>query len=248
MRDQGEAGVRSAPDEPDEKKRGSWITDHVNLVTAVIGLVAAVLGLFGGREIERRLYVDDDRSSLEERVDELTDENSELAADRDRWKERAQTTTTTTVAAGPITTDPPPGATYLVDVDRVTDAGWDERRDLDLDGTTYAHGLQSDRFGYCGTNGPGVEHETEFSLGRSFQTFHSLAGLSEDSPAGLPVKLDIYLDGTPAKSYVLNVGAPVTIDLDVANVLRMRLVATKQFNDPGGCNYVYAALGDPVLE
>jgi eukaryotic-like serine/threonine-protein kinase len=158
--------------------------------------------------------------------------------------ETATTTTTTGTTAG---STPLNGSAFLSDLEPVVERNWDVSRDLNVDGTIYAHGLESGRLGYCGSNGPGTMQEVEYSIGRQYGTLHTIAGLSEDSAPGLPVKLEIFGDTRPLWTGTLVVGQPETIDLDVTDVLRLRFVATKQFEDPGGCNYVYAAMGDPTL-
>jgi hypothetical protein len=251
MTDQSVADVTSSTFEPNKRPKRKWlkaVTDHVNLLTAVIALVVAILGLLGGRVIEQQ-RVDDTRSTLERDNRRLGQQLSDMTDDRDRWKDAAgaTTTTTSTTVDRSTTTTTTVRPTYLIDLESVNQPAWDESNDLDLDGVPYTHGLVSESLGYCGTNATGVERQAEYSLGRKFRSFHSMAGLSEDSPPGLPVKLDVYADDQLVRSDMLEVGQPVEIDMDVTDVLRLRFVATKQFESPGYCSYVYAALGDPVL-
>jgi hypothetical protein len=241
-------------DDGERERRHERRIHRLQLLTALFGTLAAAFGVWGA-------VVNNENSQLTEAASALEEENAELQSSKDQavaardaaearadeaeaqLEEREDDVPTSTT---PPTTIPP--SSFLTDLEPVTDGGWDGSRDLNLDGTIYAHGLESDRLGYCGTNGPGIERDIEYSLGRDYEAFHAIAGLSEESVPGLPVKLEVFADGQLVAEHMLNVGQPVTLDLPVEDVLRLRLVATKQFEDPGGCNYVYAALGDPSLE
>lgn len=144
---------------------------------------------------------------------------------------------------------PPPGDDALLsDLEPVVDEGWDDARDLNVDGTLYTQGIESSRLGYCGSSSRGIERTVEYSIGRQYHRFEAVAGLSEESAPNLPVRLEMFGDGRPLWSQTLVVGQPQTIDIDVTGILRLRLVATKQFDDPGGCDFVYAALGGPTRQ
>jgi len=236
---EGETGTK--------RRRFASLGEHVKLVTAVISLITAILVFQGGRAVERS-EADDTTTALEESNEELRAEVSALTDQRDDLQRQLDDIEDeSSDAPGSSTTTLTPTSTFLAELEPVTDSGWGASRDLNLDGTIYANGLKSDRMGYCGSNGPVYERAVEYSIGRQFESFRAVAGLSEDSPPGLAVKLDVLVDEQLFETHVLNVGQPVQVDLDVTDVLRLKLVATNQFDNPGTCSYVYVALGDPVL-
>jgi hypothetical protein len=229
------------------KAGGGWslLEKVLGLLTAVLTLAAAALGLWAARTSSD--------------LDDATDERNELSADFEAAEARIgeledelvqATSTTTTITAEDPTDDPGSGTTegvLLSDLEVVVDRTWDVDRDLNIDGTVYANGIESGYLGYCGTNGPGTEQEVEYSINREYSRLSAVAGLSEESSPDLPVTLEIVGDGRSLWSETLIVGEPQTIDIDVTDVLRLQVVATKEFDNPGGCNYVYAGLGDPTL-
>jgi hypothetical protein len=249
MADLDTANRRQADGDPERRgRRAALLGEHVKLLTALVSLGTAIVGLIvgfqGGRAVERN-ETNEASSALEASIEQLETDVSVLTDERDTLQRQLdeegggrQSSTTTSIA---------PPSDFLADMEPVTDTGWGRSRDLNLDGTLYANGLTSDGMGYCGSNGPVYERAVEYSIGRTFESFETVAGLSEDSPPGFPVKLEIFADEQLLATHVLSVGQPAEVDLGVTNVLRLKLVATNQFDDSGGCNYVYVALGDPVL-
>lgn len=231
-------------------------------LTALLTLATAALGLLAASAASERDDVKQEADALATDLDTATGERDDLsdqleaaeAQIADLEQQLADGTTSTTAPDG--TDDPddtggqPPAsqATVLSDLDAVVDRGWDPTRDLDIDADLFTEGVESSYLGHCGSNGPGVERSVEYSIGRQYERFVATAGVSEESAPNLPVKLEIFGDGRSLWSKDVLVGAPQDVDLDVSGVLRLRIVATKQFEDPGGCQYVYAALGNPSLQ
>jgi hypothetical protein len=254
----GQPAGTTGDDMPRHGRLYDFVVDRgFPLLSAILTVIAAALGVWGTRATSQRDALAETTSSLERQVAVLEDDNTALEAEvvtitesRDEWRARAEapsSTTSTTDGTLPPTTIPPPPGIFLAELEPVTDRTWDISRDLNIDGTIYAQGMDSGRLGYCGSNGPGTTQEVEYSVGQEYETLHTVVGLSEESAPNLPVKVEIVGDGQPLWSATLVVGEPQTIDVDVAGVLRLRVVATKQFENPGGCSYVYAALGDPTL-
>lgn len=71
--------------------------------------------------------------------------------------------------------------------------------------------------------------------------------MSDTSVSGLPVDIEISGDGASLWRGAVQVGQPQPIDLDGTGVLRIKIVATRQFDVPG-CPSVDAAIGDPALD
>jgi hypothetical protein len=261
--------VPMSPDGSNDDDSGGKRQRGTDMKVAMIGAVATVIaavigGVFAVNAGVVEISVDNSAlskddlqatvTSLQQENDRLHDDNDDLQAALDAATSTT-TTTTTSLDDSPATTvssgggsAPTGGNTFLSDLDAVVDRGWDSTRDLDIDGTLYTQGIDSSYLGHCGTNGPGIERSVEYSIDRKYERFEAMAGLSEQSAPGLPVKLEIFGDGRSLWSENLVVGQPQPVDLDISGVLRLRLVATKQFENPGGCQYVYAALGDPSLQ
>lgn len=251
--------TRSAPpttvgsDDGKKKERDGWGLSQKVLafLTALLTLATAAVGLWGRQTASERDDLQEQSNSLSAELDASVGERDQLVDDLQEARqqiedlESAATSTTSPTVSSDL---PLPGDTaFLADLDPVVDRSWDVERDLNIDGTLYTNGLESARLGYCGSNGVGTDQEIEYSIGRQHETFHAVVGLSEASSPGLPVKVEVFGDERSLWTDTIVVGTPRTIDLDVTDVLRLRVVATKQFEDPGGCQPVYAALGDPQL-
>ena len=234
------------------KERDHWslLQKVLGLLTALLTLATAGLGLLAASAASEREDAQDEAAQLSNDLDVRTSDLEGAQAQITELEQQLADATST-----PTTTDDPsggsgdqePGETPLSELDPVVDDNWDPQRDLDIDGTLHPQGIQSKALGYCGS-GLYVEQQVEYSIGRQYSDLEAVAGLSEESLPGLPVKLEIFGDGRSLWSETLVVGSPKPVDLDVSGVLRLRVVTTKDFDDPGsGCNYVYAALGAPTL-
>jgi hypothetical protein len=226
--------------------------------TALLTLATAGLGLFAASATSEREDVQAEADQLSNNFDVITRERDDLSMElkaareqitelRQQLADEPSTTTTGNLTGTGGAESSPADDALLSDLEPVVGEGWDAARDLNVDGTSYTHGIESSHIGYCGSNAPGIERTVEYSIDRAYGRFEAVAGLSEESAPDLPVKLEVFGDGRPLWSQTLLVGRPQPIDIDVTGILRLRLVATKQFDDPGGCHSVYAALGEPSL-
>lgn len=85
--------------------------------------------------------------------------------------------------------------------------------------------------------------KVEINAGRSRKRFLGSLGIPDDAKSTSVHQVEISLDnGPPVFSTVLNFGETKTIDLDVTNVLRVRItVVSKESSSSGG----YLAIGNP---
>jgi serine/threonine-protein kinase len=236
------------------KDRDHWslLERALAFLTALLTLATAGLGLLAASAASERDDAQDEAAQLSNDLEVRTGDLEAAQAQITELEQQLDDATSTTIttddpSGGSGDQEPPPGETPLPELDPVVDDNWDPKRDLDVDGTLHPLGIQSKALGYCGS-GLYIEQQVEYSIGRQYSQLEAMAGLSEESLPGLPVKLEIFGDGRSLWSETLVVGSPKPVDLDVSGVLRLRVVATKDFDDPGGgCNYVYAALGAPTL-
>jgi serine/threonine protein kinase len=147
---------------------------------------------------------------------------------------------TSTSIGGPLTTSDD----FLADISRVAGGTWQPSSELKIDGDTYFHGIASSEINCYSFNS--VE-AVEYSIDRRYTSLRGVVGLSDTSVSGLPVDVEISGDGASLWREAVQVGQPQPIDLDVTGVLRIKIVATRQFDVPS-CPTVYAAIGDPALD
>lgn len=257
-----DAPPESTPPATDDRGKGrdgwSLLEKTLGLLTALLTLATAGLGLLARDTASERNDVQAEVDHLSNELDVTTRQRDAFSADLDSAQAQigeleqrlAEASTTTTVddRTGTDNSQPPAGDDiFLSDVEPLDEGHWDATVDLNVDGTLYTQGIETSRLGYCDSNVTVVEREVEYSIGRQYQRLEAVAGLSEQSAPDLPVRLEIFGDGRPLWSETLIVGQPQTVDLDVSGVLRLRLVATKEFDNTGSCQRVYAALGDPTL-
>ena len=104
-----------------------------------------------------------------------------------------------------------------------------------VNGTVYPNGLVIEPLPYR------TEWRIEIDAGRDYTRFRGDLGITDDQPSSTFYRVEIVLDnGSPALSAEVRFGETKTIDLDVTNVLRIRIVLT-----PNG--YGKIALGNPRL-
>lgn len=86
--------------------------------------------------------------------------------------------------------------------------------------------------------------EAEYDLSREWKTLGSVIGLSDDAPADATVRFEIFGDGERLYRADLAFGESEKIDIDVSDVLRLKLQTT-----PLGTDSVFSAVwGDALLE
>jgi hypothetical protein len=246
------------PDAPgdehhDGKKRDHWtlLQKVLALLTALLTLATAAVGLWGAQARSERDDLQDKSNSLETELEATVEERDQLVGELERAQGRideleATPTTITTSTTRPLGGTVASGATPLADLDRI-EGDWYVDRELAIDGTTYLQGIRSSGINACNNNYNAVQ-QVEYSIDRSYTTLNAVVGLSDESASGFPVQIEITGDGQPLWTQTVQVGQPQAIALDVTGILRLKFVATKQFDESTGCPEVYAALGDPALD
>lgn len=236
----------------DKKDQDHWtlLQKLLALLTAVLTLATAAVGLWGAQAKSERDDLQERSDGLVSELETAVDERDLAVGDLERAEARIAeleasapvATTTSTSLGGPAEGD----ATYLADLDLV-DGSWYRDRDLQIDGVAYLEGIRSTGIHACNNNIDAVE-DVEYSIDRAYTTLTAVVGLSDESMSGLPVEIEITGDGRALWTQSVEVGRPQPVTLDVTGILRLKVTATKQFDESSGCPNVYAALGDPALE
>lgn len=87
----------------------------------------------------------------------------------------------------------------------------------------------------------------EYNLSRRFSRLEGQLGLRDDVPSQTTMKLEIYADGEKVLDETVKLGGVVPFDLDVDNVLRLRLQVTDLTEDVRSWEQGYAIFADPRL-
>jgi hypothetical protein len=133
-------------------------------------------------------------------------------------------TSITTSAAEPL---------YLSDLSSLTGAPYNG--EADVNGEYFPRSVQV----YLN---PGPQ-EVEYDLGRDWQRLQATVGMRDDSASDAQVRIEMFGDNNLLYSHVFGLGQSEPVDVDVSNVLRLRLVATLAEGGSGAT----AALGDARL-
>lgn len=99
---------------------------------------------------------------------------------------------------------------------------------------TYAHGLLVDVYG---SNG-----EVDYNLSRKYRQLIGSAGLDDNADTSSVMKLEVYGDDRLLDEYTLTFGTTTPIDIDVTQMLRLRLSISSLSGD------AKAVLGDVRLQ
>ena len=102
---------------------------------------------------------------------------------------------------------------YLADMRPVN--GYVSTDDAEVNGKPLAHTVLI-----------GVGDEVEYNLGRQWRQLQATVGLRDDSGSSIQVRFEAFGDGRPLYSRVFMLGQSEQINLDVTEVLRLRLVNT----------------------
>jgi hypothetical protein len=76
---------------------------------------------------------------------------------------------------------------------------------------------------------------TDYNLSRQWVRLKGGVGISDTSTATLQCRLEVFADGNPIFNQTVSLGEISPIDLDVTNVLRLRLQVTETARGSGGC-------------
>jgi hypothetical protein len=155
------------------------------------------------------------------------------------------TTSTTDEDGGPPTSgaggdDGIGGEVFLADIDPVRGSSWYTEPQLKIDGVFYDHAVYA-QIGSCG----GISRLAEYSIDRRYDSFTTVIGVTDKSASAAPVKVEIFGDGKSLWTDTVQIGKTKDVHLDVTGILRLKLVATKEFDQSSTC--VFPSLGDPKL-
>lgn len=90
------------------------------------------------------------------------------------------------------------------------------------------------------------ENDAEYNLGRHWRTLQAVIGLRDDSPTGCRATFEVFADGKSINSNTLGLGESRNLNLDVSNVLRIKIEVT--YAAAADINsYCYAVWGDAHL-
>jgi len=111
-----------------------------------------------------------------------------------------------------------------------------EFRQLTMNGVTYNSGLR--------ISSSRTPVKVEINAGRGRKRFLAVLGIPDDQRSSSSHQVEISLDGgPPVFATVIQFGETKEIDLDVTNVLRVRISTTSRITEC--CNYGEIALGNP---
>lgn len=173
-----------------------------------------------------------------------TAEAGDTAAGSSTTASSAVTTTGAPRSSGgygtvPTTTTVPNSPEAAVDNDRVVETS-NTRTSIErtsINGTDYPNALVMNIERYVAQQ----DWRVELDAGRDFRRFRGDLGIPDDQSSTAAYRVDIVLDnGAPALSVDVRFGETKTIDLDVTNVLRIRIVVSPH-------TYGELAIGNPRL-
>jgi hypothetical protein len=203
----------------------------LGVVTALMTLAAAALGLLTASATEKKEEAQDRASSLSQEVAALNTEKGKLADEVTTLEEQKaslqqevdQLRSAAPTPAGPDPTEIPTGLVYLSKEDMI-DREAADRGSQPVNGTVYSNsvlGYQS----YCGS--ASRETHADFDLGRRYTTLTGTLGLSDKNrSAALKVRFEILLDNRSMYNETIGAGAAESIKISVKDKLRIRLKAT----------------------
>jgi len=91
-------------------------------------------------------------------------------------------------------------------------------------------------------SGETTPQKVEINAGRSHKKFRGVLGVPDDGKSSASFQVDISLDGaSPVFSAVINFGETKDIDIDIPNVLRVRITVVSKDSSYGG----KVAIGNP---
>jgi hypothetical protein len=151
---------------------------------------------------------------------------------------------TSATGSGGATASSDPGASagaggelvnvYLADLDATQRSNQASPRDeANINGQSYPHSILF--YGCCPAT-------ADYDLGRHYRRLKATLGVNDEAPSDARSTFEVFLDGRKVYSTIVKLGKPATLDLDVSDILRLRMIMT------GGVGGDYRAVwGDAQL-
>lgn len=210
-------------------------------VATIIAALVAVLSFFGiraGDDDPSHNAADRDTTSSSARP---VDDRSGASAKVPTATEPSTTTTSTTPSTVLLS--------FLEPV--VSEGGW-TTGDTTINTVPYPHSVIRPTDCVCCSGGR--IDVVEYNLGKKYGKLSAVVGLSDDSRAGYQARIAMLsvAGETPMllEEWVVTLGSAIPIEVNVSQVLRLRIQVEWLFNDlcgPSGTPVMTAALGAPTL-
>jgi serine/threonine protein kinase len=144
--------------------------------------------------------------------------------------------------SSPATAAVGPGAvTYLADLKPIQ-GNWYYSGTLSINGTSYAHALNDK---VCGSSQP--PRTKKYDLGRSFTSFHAVAGMSDNTDSDAISQVELFVDGVPQGKFTVQRGTVHQIDLQVRDTLTLKIIVSTVKGARCDRDDAGLTLGDPKL-
>lgn len=139
----------------------------------------------------------------------------------------------------PESSTPTPNSTYLSELQEIPESsGTIEKGSAEVNGKQLVHSVMLEV-------SSGNETKTvEYNLGRAWRTLTATCGVSDNAPANAKVRFEAFGDGNRLFSEVLTLGQSKSMNLNLTNVLRLKLTTTLLTPDVSSTTGVW---GDALL-
>ena len=90
---------------------------------------------------------------------------------------------------------------------------------------------------FSGSCCPASSAYRDYNLSKSFSRLKAILGVEDNSKSGFSCRVGVFLDGKPVPAFNegVTLGTELPMDIDVSNVLRMRIEVSTSARDGGVC-------------
>jgi hypothetical protein len=124
-----------------------------------------------------------------------------------------------------------------IDYVDATNVQWVET--VGMDGTTYLRNIGT--YYLDASRSHRTTAYVEFNLSRDFDTLQTVLGFDDNAPSSAIVRAEIFADGQKLEEHDLRLGTAIPLEIDIRDVLRLRVEWTALEGEPT------SLLGDPQL-
>lgn len=191
--------------------------------TVLVAVGAALVGVLVGVGVALLLLTDDDDGNEVVEAADVADTTTSTTTTSTTTTTSDMATTTTSPTTLPEGQVPAGSMRYLSEVEPVDTENIRsfETGQGSLSGTVYPRSLMLD------PNFPNEGGFVEYDLGRNFSRLEGLAGLRDDAPADMTMLIEVFGDGERLLDETsVTIGPGIPVDLDITDVLRLRIQAT----------------------